>query len=321
MLIKKCPRHEVQDIRLWSKWQLHETLSSGIRRKIPISSYFSKTSPNMPSFAYFTLVFTWHNVAAKYAKGRLNSGRGAWKLSSLSCSEAAASQGPSITILMEFFPLYAMHCSYNFQIDLAKDNSLFWSYPGLCHRSADLCSYLQVHAIKKPENKVEGLSESIKILIIRTRVWALCYWWQVRSNCSSPEAQITLQVSNRKWTNLALLLFPLPFSSPLLQSRGWFAATQNEKTVVRNKCTYFFMRVLILTPVLWSNLHGLVMCLKTPRLIYPIFFCWLSKAYCSHLCAESFADTAREFQLSAWSLMTEAKMHEKLYIFPSPSVD
>lgn len=147
---------------------------------------------------------------AQCAKGRLNRGRGAWKLFSLPCSEAAASQGPSITILMEFFPLlYAMHCLYNFQVDLSKDNNLFWTYPGLCHCSADLCSYLQVHAIKKPANKVEGLSESIGILI-RTGVWALRCWWQVRSDCSFPGAQITLQLSNRKWTYLTLLLFPSP---------------------------------------------------------------------------------------------------------------
>lgn len=230
MLIKKCSRHEVQDIKPWSKWQLHATLRSWISKQIPIYSYFSKTSPSTPSFAYFSLATAWRNVAAKYAKGRLNRGREAWKLSSLPCSEVAASQGPSITISMELFPLLcAMHCWYNFQIDLSKDSNLFWNYRGLCHFSTDLRSCLQVHAIKKPSNKVEGSSESNEILI-RTGVWALCCWRQVRSDCSSPGALITLQLSNRKWTSLTLLLFSLSSSSPLLRSRGGFAATQNEKT-------------------------------------------------------------------------------------------
>lgn len=72
---------------------------------------------------------------------------------------------------------------------------------------------------------------------------------------------------------------------------------------------------------IWSNLHELVMCLKTPRLIYSMFFCWLSSGDTSHVCADLFVDTAREFQLSARSLMVEDQMYQKLDIFPTPNVD
>lgn len=60
---------------------------------------------------------------------------------------------------------------------------------------------------------------------------------------------------------------------------------------------------------------------KTPRLTYSIFLCWLSRGDSSHLCAESFVDTERDVQLSAWSLMTEDQIYQKIYIFPTPSVD
>lgn len=201
MLIKKCSRHEVQDIRPWSKWQLHATLRSWISKQIPIYSYFSKTSPSTPSFAYFSLATAWHNVAAKYAKGRLNRGREAWNLSSLPCSEVATSQGPSITISMELFPLLcAMHCWYNFQIDLSKDSNLFWNYCGLCHFSTDLCSCLQVHAIKKPA-KWKGCLKATRFSL-----------GQVSEHSAA----------GGRWGAIAVLQVPwLPFSFPIENGQAW----------------------------------------------------------------------------------------------------
>lgn len=122
----------------------------------------------------------------------------------------AASQGLSITILMEFFPLlYAIHCLYNFQIDLSKDNNLFWNYPGLCRCSADLCSYLQVHAIKKPASKVEGSSESIEILI-STCVWAAGGRWGVIAVLQEPRLPFRFPIENGQTSLFCFSLCPSP---------------------------------------------------------------------------------------------------------------
>lgn len=138
----------------------------------------------------------------------------------------------------------------------------------------------------------------------------LC-WRQVMGNCSSPQALIALSCIQKKLYKPDSPLSPCP--SPVLFHRAESASQKESCGCGQKKLYLTFQQDFNFQLYFEANFMIYWYISQTPRLIYFIFS--HSRSNSSRLCAESFVDTERDAQLSAYGFWWQKTKSIKKYIY------